>query len=312
VIDLRRRLLPWSSTDVNNINLSQELDRAVLTLRLPFADLSAGRQAVAWGSARIVNPTDVIVPLRFSALESEYRRGVDAIRVRIPFGAMHEVDLGYVFGEDFRFARSTAFGRASFYLLETDISALAMLFREDLMLGIDLARALGDAGAWIEGTYVVPDILSPGDPKDLWAEDYLRVSAGLDYNFSSGLYTYLEVHFNSPGETDAADYLQLADQAAYSDGGVYLLGRYYLGLGATYSLTPLLPVSGLVLVNLNDPSVVLSLSLEYNIKENVYMEGGCTFGLGKNPVLAGGVPVEYRSEFGFYPNVVYTAVKLYF
>ena len=312
VIDLRRRLLPWSSAKVNNISLSQELDRAAVSLHLPFADLSVGRQAVAWGSARIVNPTDVIVPVRFSALESEYRKGVDAVRLRVPFGGMNELDAGYVFGEQLRFDRSAAFGRLKLYLLETDISVLTMLFREDLMIGLDLARALGEAGAWVEAAYVIPDILSLEAAQDAWAGDYLRLSAGLDYTFANGFYTYLEYHLNSAGESDAADYLQLAAEPAYSDGGAYLLGRHYLGLGGTYPLTPLLPASALALVNLNDLSLVITLCLEYNIKENVYVEAGCVLGLGENPVLAGGVPVEYRTEFGVYPNTIYTALKLYF
>lgn len=312
VIDLRRRLLPWSSAQVNNISLSQELDRAAISLHLPFADLSVGRQAIAWGSARIVNPTDVIVPVHFSTLESEYRRGVDAVRLRVPFGGMNELDAGYVFGEQLRFDKSAAFGRLKLYLLETDIGVLTMLFREDLMVGLDLARALGEAGTWVEAAYVIPDILSLGAAQDAWAKDYLRLSAGLDYTFANGFYTYLEYHLNSAGQSDAADYLQLVTEPAYSDGGVYLLGRHYLGLGATYPLTPLLPASGLVLVNLNDLSVFITLSLEYNIKENVYVETGCALGLGENPLLAGGVPVEYRTEFGVYPNTIYTAVKLYF
>jgi hypothetical protein len=310
VIDLRRRLLPWSSAEVNNVGLYNELDRAAITLSLPFADVSIGRQAVAWGSARIVNPTDVIVPSRFSAVESEYSRGVDALRIRIPFGSMNEFDVGYIFGEDFRFDRSAAFSRVKLYLFQTDISILAMLFREDLMAGLDLARAIGNAGAWLETAYVIPDLLSPGTAGEVWAQDYLRLSAGVDYNFSGGLYTYLEAHYNSPGAIDPAGYAQLADEPAYTDGGVYLLGRYYLGLGATYPVSTLLPASALVLVNLTDPSAVVSLSLEYNIKENVYWEGGCTLGLGENPAPA--PSGEYRSEFGAYPNTVYTAVKLYF
>jgi hypothetical protein len=312
VIDLRPRLLPWASAEVKNIGLYNELDRAAITLSVPFADVSVGRQAVAWGSARVVNPTDVIVPMHFSAVESEYRRGVDALRVRIPFGAMNESDFGYIFGKDFRFERSAAFARVKLYILETDFSALTMLFQEDLMVGFDLARAIGNAGAWLETAYVIPDILSTGVLQDLWTEDYLRLSAGMDYNFSGGLYTYLEYHFNSAGQSAAADYMQLENTPAYVDGGVYLLGRHYLGLGATYPINPLLPASALVLVNLTDPSAVISLSLEYNIKENVYVEGGCVLGLGRNPVLSGGEPVEYRSEFGVYPNTVYTAVKMYF
>jgi hypothetical protein len=65
-------------------------------------------------------------------------------------------------------------------------------------------------------------------------------------------------------------------------------------------------------MNLNDLSAVVSLTLEYNVKENVYVEGGCSLGFGENPVLLGGEPVEYRSEFGFYPNSAHAAVKIYF
>jgi hypothetical protein len=312
LVDLRRRLLPWSSAEVQNIGLYNELDRAAVTFHLSFADLSLGRQAVAWGSARVINPTDVIVPLHFSALDSEYRKGVDAVRLRIPFGSMNEVDAGCIFGEDFRLDRSAAFARMKLYVLDTDVSLLTLLFKENLMVGLDLARAIGDAGAWLEAAYVIPDIPSLDAAEDLWAEDYLRLSTGLDYNFSGDLYAYLEYHLNSPGEKDAADYLQLAAEPAYGKGGDYLLGRHYLSLGATYQLTPLLPASALVMLNLNDLSVMLSLSLEYNIKENIYLEGGCTLGLGGNPLLGGGEPVEYRSEFGAYPNLAYTAVKLYF
>ena len=310
LVDLRRRLLPWSSAEVQNIRLYNELDRAAVTFHLSFADLSLGRQAVAWGSARTINPTDVIAPLRFSALDSEYRKGVDAVRLRIPVGAMNEADIGYIFGEEFRSDRSAAFARAKLHLLDTDVSLLTMLFKENLMAGLDLARAIGKAGAWLETAYVIPDIINTAD--DPWGQDYLRLSVGLDYNFSDGLYTYLEYHFNSPGGTSAKDYLQLAEDPDYIEGSTYLLGRHYLSLGATYQIAPLLPASGFVLVNLTDPSVVLSLSLEYNIKENLYLEGGCTLGFGENPLVSGGEPIEYRSEFGAYPNLVYTAVKLYF
>jgi hypothetical protein len=313
VIDLRRRLLPWSSSDVNNLGLYNELDRAAVTFRFPFADLSLGRQAVAWGSSRIVNTTDVIVPVEISTLDTEYREGVDALRLRIPLGAMHEIDLGYVFGKEFRFDRSAAFGRAKLYVLETDVGALAMLFQENLMIGLDLARAIGDAGSWLEAAYVVPDVVGGFD--DPWADGYFRISSGLDYNLSGELYGYVEYHFNSPGAADASGYLQLPDDPAYSGGATYLLGRHYLGVGATYNLTPLLPATGRLLANLNDLSVMLSLSVEYNIKENVYLGGGCYLGFGENPSVSTIVPgqiQEYRSEFGAYPNLFYTTVKLYF
>ena len=53
-------------------------------------------QAIAWGSAFVINPTDVIAPYVYNALDQEERYGVDALRVRVPTGALSETDLGYV------------------------------------------------------------------------------------------------------------------------------------------------------------------------------------------------------------------------
>ena len=106
--------------------------------------------------------------------------------------------------------------------------------------------------------------------------------------------------------------LDPAGYPAYAEGNVYLLGRHYLSVGGTYPLTPLLPLSFLLTVNLRDPSAGVSLGLEYNIRENLYVSGGLFAGLGPDPELSGGLPIAYRSEFGAYPTLLYTAVKAYF
>lgn len=310
VIDPRRRLLPGSADNVENAALYHEIDRAMATLRFSFADLSVGRQAIAWGTARVVNPTDIIVPYRFTALDTEYRKGVDAVRFRAPLGSFSELDLGAVFGEDFQFERSAFFARGRLYVLQTDVSVLSMVFRENLLWGLSLSRAIGENGAWLEAAYVLPDAVDP--PDDLYANDYVSLSVGVDRNIVADLYAYLEYHFNSAGEADPDDYLEAGGTPAYTEGNLYLLGRHYVGVGGTYNVSPLLPASALVLVNLNDLSVELSLSAEYNFKENVYVGGGVFLGLGPEPETLGGVPIRYRSEFGAYPQVIYTEVKLYF
>jgi hypothetical protein len=308
------RLLPASAEAMDDIALYQDLDRAVATLRLPFADLYVGRQAISWGSARVVNPTDILVPFGILRPDTEYRPGVDAVRLRIPFAGMDELDLGYVAGEGFRFEASALFARSRLYLADTDLTLSGLLFRENLLAGLDVARAIGKAGAWLEAAWVLPDLApKTGDPV---RESYAGVSVGADYNFAWGLYGYLEYHFNSAGSADPQGYLELVQDAAahpaYSEGNVYLLGRHYLSLGGTYPLTPLLPVSFLLMVNLSDLSAGLSLSADYNIRENIYLTGGLFLGLGPGPQLARGLPVRYRSEFGAYPNLFYTAVKVYF
>jgi hypothetical protein len=309
-----RRLFPSSDRNMDNIGLYQDIDRAAVTVHLPFADVYAGRQAVSWGSAHVVNPTDILVPFRFMSLDTEYRKGVDALRVRVPFASMDEIDVGYVAGEDFRFNKSAVFGRTRLYLLKTDLAFTGIVFKENLLLGWDIARAVGNAGVWLEAAWVTPDMIQRvEDPLD---ESYLGISVGADYNFTGDFYGYLEYHFNSAGENDPHDYIDLvmnpADHPAYSKENVYLLGKRYLSVGGNYSGIPLMPVTFLLMVNANDLSADISVSAEYNIKENIYIEGGFFLGLGPEPDLQAGVPVRYNSEFGAYPDVLYTAVKTYF
>ena len=62
----------------------QNLDRLNIQLQFDQGDLTIGRQAITFGSARIINPTDVFLPYNVTALNTEYRIGVDAIRYQKP------------------------------------------------------------------------------------------------------------------------------------------------------------------------------------------------------------------------------------
>ena len=144
--DLDSRLYPRDQVDISSVAIYQNLDRAFFTLSLPQADLLVGRQAVAWGSARTVNPTDVIAPYAYTELDTENRVGVDAVRLRVPIGFMGEIDAGWVFGDDFRQDNSAWFLRGRTNLARTDISGMVVGFRDHLMLGADMTRAIGGAG----------------------------------------------------------------------------------------------------------------------------------------------------------------------
>src|SRR6056297_728741 len=303
VIDFNDRFYPVRTRDLKNLSVYHNLDRMYGSVYMPFGDLYLGRQAISWGSGHVMNPTDVIAPYSFTGLNTEEKRGVDALRLRMPVGAMSELDVGYAAGENFQYSKSALFARARGYLAETDVSVVVMDFFENLLLGVDASRAIGGAGSWVEAAYVLPR----GDTDD----QYAAASIGMDYNFGPKLYGYVEYHFNSAGKSDPEEYLE--DHIAYTEGAVYLRGRHYAGLGGTYQLIPLIPVSGLVLVNFSDVSAYLSISAEYNFAENVYITGGAFIGIGEAPDTGGaGAFASYNSEFSAYPDLYYIAVKLYF
>jgi hypothetical protein len=312
--DFRQRLYPKPGAPVSSFGLYNNLDRLFFVWKTEFADIFVGRQAIAWGSARVINPTDVLSPFAFNELDQEERRGVDAVRMRIPLGALSELDMGFVAGKDFRFANDSFFLRGKTNLLQTDISAVLMGFRRHLLLGLDIARSIGGAGSWLEAAYVVPDYFSREiDPEE---KNYLRVSAGMDYNFSSQTYGFVEYHFNCAGKNDPEKYSDLFRHAAYRDGSVYLLGKHYLNIGSTYQISPLMPFTGLLILNLSDRSLILSPMLDYNIAENIYLAAGAYLGFGKKPELVLGPltprPVLMRSEFGSYPDMFFTSFRIYF
>jgi len=58
--DVDSQVYPGENDAVGSFGIFQNLDRAVITLGTPNADISIGRQAIVWGSARVLNPTDIV------------------------------------------------------------------------------------------------------------------------------------------------------------------------------------------------------------------------------------------------------------
>jgi hypothetical protein len=310
--DFRPRIYPESDEQTGSFGLYHNLDRFSVTIKTKFADIFVGRQAIAWGSARIINPTDIIAPFTFNELDPEERRGVDAIRVRIPLGVMDELDFGYVAGKDFDLGKSAFFLRGKINAAQTDLSLLLLGFYDHLLIGTDIARSIGGAGFWAETAYVIPGFFKEG----LHDSNYFRLSTGLDYNLTAKMYGFAEYHFSSVGKRKPEDYQELFQSSAFQDGSVYLMGKHYLGVGLTYQVTPLIPFSGLILLNINDGSFTLGPKVEYNIAENIYISAGSYLGVGKKPERILVPPnlseILFHSEFGAYPDMIFTSFRIYF
>lgn len=311
--DLRPSLYP-AKEEPRSFAVFQNLDRAHLSIRTGLADIFIGRQAIAWGSARVINPTDIVAPFTFEELDAEDRVGVDAVRVRIPLGFMGELDTGAIFGEDFSLKKSAFYLRGKFYVAKTDIAFLLLGFQENLMVGWDIARSLGGAGFWFEGAYVFVDAFK--ENKLDKGNGYLRTTLGLDYSFSGKTYGFLEYHFSSAGANRPEDYLRNLFKPGRLEGAVYLMGRHYLIPGINHQITPLLVFSGQALFNLSDFSIFLAPQWEYNISPNIYLSAGAFVGIGKRPEIqvqdGSLMGKRFHSEFGGYPDTYFTSFRIYF
>jgi len=312
--DLRARLYPARDENFKSFGVFQNLDRAVLTIKTGRADLDIGRQAIAWGSARVINPTDVIAPFTFEELDTEDRVGVDAIRLRMPFGFMGEFDTGIIYGNNYKLKNSAWYLRSKFYLAKTDVSLILVDFQENLLVGIDLARSIGGAGTWCEAAYVVANGFKKFEIDQL--ANYFRSTLGVDYNFNGKTYGFFEYHFSSAGASQPEDYFSIFANPAIARGGIYLMGRHYLIPGITYQLTSLVNASGQIIINPGDRSFFAAPQIEYNISENIYLSAGVFLSFGSQPELRLGsslLPVvTFRSEFGSYPDMYFTSFRFYF
>jgi len=294
-------ILPDDTGD-GSYSLVHELNRFSLEWRPRPFSVKAGRQAVFWGVARSVSPTDIVAPLPYGTIDTEYRSGVDAVRVRFQLGMLSQLETGCALGRDCSADSSAFWARGRFYILRTDVNLLAALRRGDTVAGFSLNRTLGGATAWVETAVVYPD-----DP-DFSASSYWSMTAGFDRAFlDAALYAYLEYHHSSPGSKDPEGYAAVMSGYPYKSGGVSLLGKNYLSPGISWTPSPLWTVGSSALLNLGDGSGALSLSAEYSLGDNLLLLLGGSAGIS----FKGGADAD-NSEFFSWTDRVSFSLGYYF
>lgn len=306
VADLDQEL--YSSDKYNQkssrVLVDQNLDRFYVSYTKNAFNLNVGRAPIAFGSAKIINPTDVLTPISYQTLDKEERVGVDTVRMNYSLGALSLLDVGYVLGHKMDFSESAVFTRLKTNIWATDISVMLMDFQENLMTGIDFSRSIGNASGWLESAYVIPKYFNQDKRANL--KNYLRTTVGFDYKLTESVYSYIEYHYNGAGASDPKRYAFLQNQIAYTEGGVYLQGAQYIAPGMTYELSSLWKLTGQFLLNLNDHSIFNNLAIEYNVAQDAFIDLGAYVPAGKKSQLS------QLSEFGSYPTSIYTSLRFYF
>ena len=220
------------------------VDRLTVEFQWKAADLRVGRQALNWGSAFAVNPTD---PFPEVLLTEPWRprSGMNAARLDIPIGDVHGVQL--VAGSDDALLHPRLASRVTVNLLETD-GSLVGAWREEIgegIVGVDLKGTLG-VGFWFEGVAHLP---ADGQPSE-------ELAAGLDYSFPvlQSLIVTAQYYRNGSGATGAGSPSLFAEREPFRPA---FSGRDYLMASVASGLTPDLSLSALWVHNLNDGTAFL-------------------------------------------------------
>lgn len=277
---------PLDSDSGDDLRLYQNLDRLYGQFYTPIGDITLGRQAISFGLAKTFSPVDVVRPAGLQARERSYRPGVDAARALIPVGAVTELDLGWVAGEDDDLAFGRAYSQVGTATLE--MTALSVNASQHLV-GLGTQTALGDWGLWQEAAWLADD-----------DEDGLRATLGVDQRILDDVYVMAEYHYNGLGGEADDGYAARTDSDFYQLGLIVPWGRHYLNLQASQPLTPLLDARLGANLNLGDGSALATGGLTWNLSNNARLALDAALPFGDDPD-ASGVPSD---EFGVYPTQV--------
>jgi hypothetical protein len=228
-----------------------DLRKLYLSIFLPRADITMGRQIINFGKGVVFSPLDVFSTVELTDLQLE-RRGSDVVMAVIPFGMLSGIDVvAGLPGMDGSYATAA---KAYATLADFDLSGVAMY--RDRTIGEDevvVGGAFkGDVLVGLYGELVGHLLGTPGQ----WDEQYyIDAMIGADYSFGKEL--ILAAEFSHSG----------AERAQR-----VRTGKYNGYASARYLFNDLMSVSGSVIHQYYTSDVALTIATaqySYNILQNV-------------------------------------------
>ena len=145
-----------------------ELDRLQAAFRLGRGELIVGRQAIGWGRGVLLSAVDFFAP--FTPLESdrEWRRGIDAVRLRAPLGDLYSLEGVAAFSQ--KLATSAFLARLQGYWGDLDGEMIVGRRRRDWLVAAAFSAPVGVAELHAEAALLaLPDSLPTGESQVLQA-----------------------------------------------------------------------------------------------------------------------------------------------
>lgn len=288
--------LTHSSGNGDKSAVINRLDRLSVGYSTDHTVWRFGRQAISWGNGLIYSPMDIFNPFDPAAVDKEYKTGDDMLYGQYLFDSGNDLQGVMVVRRNPRNGE-----------VESDQSSLA--FKYHGFLGsseIDLlaAQHYGDQVLGLGGIMDIGGAMWRGDLT--WThtdtENVLSAATSLSYSWTWGgknVSGVLEYYYNGFGQTGGAysidDLLHNPDLLVRLDRGeLYTLARHYLAASALIEVTPLLNVTPNVFINLQDPSALAQLVVQYDWKQNLLFLGSLNIPIGPDGSEYGGTvsPVD--------------------
>ena len=294
--------LQWEPAERTHVAWRHRFDRLHVGWSPSEAvEISAGRQAVSWGTTLFLTPADPFLPFNPADPFREFRAGVDAARIRLSPSPLSSIDVVFRPTKTLAVEEVTALARGLFTVANWEVSGWG-----GSLYG-DPAGAVATAGAF--GAWAVRGEASFRRIND---ELIVRGTVGTDRLFQvrgRDLFMILEYQRDGLGAADPSEYLALLRSAPFVRGELQTLGRDETAVSASYQLHPLWAVSGLWLINLNDHSALLAPSVSYSAADEAAIAGGVYFAVGDDQST---LETPLPSEYGLSGMTAYLSFSWYF
>ena len=294
------RAAPDAGTDTDWMDLQGDLSRGGRLEskhrvdRLQFAwsgtdglDAVIGRQAISWGTTAYLTPADPFVPFAPSDTFREYRRGIDAFRLRAYPGALSEIELVLRPSRLQERQEFTALARVLTTRGNWEVSAWGGSLYGD---GAAALGAAGEASDWA--------IRLEATARDMGKRSIGRGTIGAYRTLQvseRSLGLALEYQHDGLGASGSEGFPDLLRSDPYHRGEVQVPGRDQILARVAYQIHPLWEIFALGLWNLNTGNAILAPGFSHSVSDEATLTGGVTVNFG-DPIPKEALPAEVRER----------------
>jgi hypothetical protein len=288
--------------DAGQTALLQRLDRAAVGFTTDHLVMKFGRQAITWGNGLVFNVMDIFNPFDPAAVDKEYKTGDDMLYGQYLQSNGDDVQGVMVFRRDpltgdLKADRGSLAFKYHHMASVSEYDALVAQHYGDTLVGgganVSIGGAVwrGDMAVTFTGHDTVASMVTSLSYSWMWGGT----------NFS-GLAEYF---FNGFGQSDGCySFDCLAENPdlleRISRGELFNLGQHYLALSAMVEVTPLFIVTPNVFLNLRDPSALVQVVFQNDLRENLLLWSAINLPVGADGTEFGGpdtgLPGRYLSS----------------
>ncbi len=281
-------------TDSGKRAALHRLDRLAVGFASEQAVMKFGRQAITWGNGLVFNVMDIFNPFDPATVDKEFKTGDDMLYGQYLLSNGNDVQGVMVFRRDpFTDDVESDQGSLAFkYHHMATISEFDGLVAQhygDTLLGAGVNYSIG--GAVWRGDLMVAFTDDDTVPSLVTSISHSWTWGGKNV---SGVAEYF---YNGFGQSDgcyASDCLSENPELLkrISHGELFNLGRHYFALSAMIEVTPLFLLTPNVFLNVTDPSALVQVVFQNDLRENLMLQSAINVPVGADSTEFGGVATD--------------------